>query len=132
MIRRAVKSLLFAALLGTSSGFARAEEGGLCGARVHDVDGKKAIFASAAEATCPWGFTVDKLVITCETRRNYPSLYALAATTEDGRVLALNGIAGRWLKIESIRSIWKDREDLPVAKVDLTPWMDAGASICEY
>lgn len=132
VIRRAVKSLLFAALLGTSSGFAQAEEGGLCGSRVHDVDGKKAIFASAAEATCTWGFTVDKLVITCETRAGYDKLYALTATTEDGRSFALNGIAGQWLKLESIGPIWKDRDDIPGAKVDITPWMTAGESICQF
>jgi hypothetical protein len=132
VIRRAVKRLVVAAILGTITGAAHAGDDDLCGGRLHEIDGKKAIFASAAEATCPWGFTVDKVVITCETRDGYDQLYALTATTEGGQSYALNGIAGQWLKLESIRPIWKDREDVPGAKVDLTPWMKAGESICDF
>ena len=132
MIRKVVKGVLFSAALGTSSGGALAAGDVLCGGRVHDIEGKAAIYASADEALCPWGFTVDKLVITCETRAGYDKLYALTATAEDGRTFALNGIARQWLKLESIGPIWKDREDIPGAKVDISPWMKAGESICQF
>lgn len=102
-----------------------------CGGRVHNVEGRNALYATSGEAQCPWGFLVDKLVIFCEQREGYDQNFALTAVTEDGRSFALNGTAGQWFNLPSIRPIWKEREDIPGARIDLTPWMKAGEALCD-
>lgn len=74
---------------------------------------------------------MDKLVIFCEQREGYDQNFALTAVTEDGRSFALNGTAGQWFNLPSIRPIWKEREDIPGARIDLTPWMKAGEALCD-
>lgn len=83
------------------------------------------LFASAETATCQWGFSTVAIVTMCVKHD------ALVAITEDGTKYGLNGLARSRLKLPSIEPIWKSRSDLPNAKIDLTPWMNATRTLCD-
>lgn len=121
----------FAATLLVSSSPAWAADD-LCGGTVGDREGSVVVHVSEAASTCPWGFTVPTLVLSCVTRQGYPDLAALVATTNDDRVFALNGTARQWLDLPPPDAIWKNRPDIPDAKVDITPWMDVAREACRF
>lgn len=75
-----------------------------------------------------WPLTVEWVEVWCDGKDGYGAVYARGP---EGRVYAVNGTARNWSpEMSDIRPIWRKDPDIPGARINIGPIIDAGLETC--